>query len=131
MPIPANQRHPKKTVFKIMPTTKLLPIAMKACAILAVNFNHPAEAKHQHFKPLPIDFYSQMVGRFEMLCELVEKSTLTPSQSYHQYHEDLRDARDISLKHMVNTIKAHLTAQQSHPDCFRTTPTTPQKQTNH
>lgn len=102
-----------------MSTTKLLPLAIKACAILAVNFNYPAEAKQQYFKPLPIDFYSQMVGRFEMLCELVERGILTPSQSYHQYREDLRDARDISPRHMINTIKALLTAKETFPYCTR------------
>ena len=119
MPIPANRRHRTKTDFEIMTTTKSLSLAITACALVAVHFNHSAEAKQQYFKPLPIDFYSQMVGRFEALCELVERGDLTPSQVNDQYLEDVRDARDISPEHMINTIKGYLTAKETFPYCTR------------
>ena len=102
-----------------MTNIKSLSLAMIAFSLAVGSLNHSVTAKQQYFKPLPIDFYSQMVGRFEVLCELVERGVLTPLQVKHQYNQDVRDARDISPEHMINTIKGHLTASELYPHCFR------------
>ena len=102
-----------------MTKTKSPTLAIMFFALVVGPSNHSVVAKQQYFKPLPIDFYSKMVGRFEVLCEFVERGELTPSQVNDQYLEDVRDARDISAKHMINTIKGYLTAKEAYPYCTR------------
>lgn len=113
-----------------MAITKSLPFAMIAASLVAGNLNLSALTQQEQFKPLPIDFYSQMVGRLEALCELVERGDLTPSQVRDQYHEDIRDARDISPKQMINAIKAYNTVIETYPHCTQqeTKQKAPQKQ---
>ena len=79
----------------------------------------PLKAQHQHFKPIPIDFYSRMVGHFEALCGLVEQGELTSDEMEQYRLNKIRENQAISHQQFVDTIKAYLTADQTYPDCFR------------
>ena len=79
----------------------------------------PLKAQYQHFKPIPIHFYTSMVGHLEAMCSLVKKGELK-SDEIEQYRlTKIRENQAIGHQQFIDTIKAYLTANQSYSDCFR------------
>lgn len=123
-----KQIRPKETINK---STKIIQRATFALLISLTATHTPLRAQHNLFKPLPIDFYSKMVGHFEALCELVDQGRIQ-SQEMEKYRlKEIRKHSGINHQKFVSTIKAYVTAQQSYPDCFRATTTPPKNQKKH